>query len=691
MISPVFPLFFLICYNTAIVGGVNDEGHLLLSFKQSMGNPTAGCMANWNASDVNPCSWHGVYCIEAKVVSLTITDEKLYGVLPPVLGSLSALRHLNLKNNNFHGSLPVELFAAKGLLSLVLSENSFSGPLPVEIGDLRYLQILDVSQNSFNGSIPSSLINCRKLKLLILRNNSFSGSLPNGLGNSLITLQSLDLSYNNLSGSIPIDIGNLSSLRTRLDLSHNMFNGNIPASLGSLPWAVYIDLSFNNLSGSIPQNGNLANVGPTAFIGNPLLCGPPLNNSCQHRPLGIQPPHSSGKHGISSLCVAAITVAGTVVGICLVALLFSYLHKKASACKEVQNVGGYRFEEKLMFGKEIFCFSKKGIETLSEKMECRFVPLDLHFNFDLEQLLRASAFLLGKSAIGIVYKVVLNSGSTVVVRRLENGGDQRYKEFQTEVEAIGKIRHPNIVSLRAYCWSADEKLLIYDYIPNGDLAAAIHGKAGTVPFKPLSWPVRVQIMKGIAKGLAFLHEFSPKRYVHGNLKPSNIILGENMEPHISDFGLARLANIIEDSPAFQGEQMTSRTPPQNSPYSFTTINSSANSCYYQAPEASKATKPSQKWDIYSFGVILLEMISGKPPTGQIGSSETDLVLWIQLSMEERKPLSCIVDPFLAHDWSMENSIAATLKIALACIHKSPDRRPTMRNLSDSLEKLSLSS
>ena len=194
-------------------------------------------------------------------------------------------------------------------------------------------------------------------------------------------------------------------------------------------------------------------------------------------------------------------------------------------------------------------------------------------------------------------------------------------------------------------------------------------------------------MKGIAKGLAYLHEFSPKRYVHGNLKPSNILLGEDMEPCISDFGLGRLADIAEESPEFQVEQMAIGTSQQSSPYEFTTINSSSNGSYYQAPEASKDMKPSQKWDVYSFGVILLEMISGKLPSIQVGSLEMDLVQWIQLSIEERRPLSSIIDPSLAHNRGEEENIAAILKLALACIHKNPDRRPTMRYVSYNIEKL----
>ncbi|OMP04702.1 hypothetical protein COLO4_09376 [Corchorus olitorius] len=731
MSSPLLLLILLVCNYAARLGALNDEGFALLSFKESLENGTGGYLINWNSSDVNPCSWNGVTCRKDKVNALIIPNMRLAGFLSPVLANLSGIRHVNLENNLFRGSLPIELFTATRLKSLVLSGNSLSGSLPPEIGNLKNLQMLDISRNSFNGSIPTSIVQCRRLSTLVLSQNNFSGSLPVGLGNSLISLQKVNLSYNSLGSSIPSDIGNLTNLQGTLDLSHNFFSGNIPASLGNLSEKVYIDLSYNNLSGPIPQNGVLVNAGPTAFLGNSLLCGPPLKNSCLRgsgnaESLIHNPSQSSGGSSIKgwkgshhgSYHQLLETIAGVMVGVCLIGFLLSYWYKKASVCRGVQKVAGYRLEEKLMIGRDIFCFAKKDNDTLSETMEqCNFVPLDSQVNFDLDQLLKASAFLLGKSASGILYKVVLDNGEAVAVRRLGDGGGQRLKEFQTEVEAIGKIRHPNIVNLRAYCCSDDEKLIIYDYITNGDLTAAIHdsflyakyfqrsslllgytmltflifailpGKAGIVSFKPLSWPVRVKIMKGIAKGLAFLHEFSPKRYVHGNLKPSNILLGEDMEPHISDFGLGRLANIAEESPSFQMEQMPIWTPPQSSPYELTPINSSPNGRHYQAPEASKDVKPSQKWDVYSFGVILLEMITRKLPSIQIGSLEMDLIQWIQLSIEERKPLSSIIDPSLAHDWREVDNIAAVLKLALACIHKSPDRRPTMKYVSYSFEKL----
>jgi len=265
-----------------------------------------------------------------------------------------------------------------------------------------------------------------------------------------------------------------------------VFSGSIPASLGNLPEKVYIDLTYNNLSGPIPQNGALENRGPTAFIGNPGLCGPPLKNPCSssNGPATnpslptIYPPSGSvsssypsgGSKGLSRGAVVALVVSD-LIGIGLIALVFFYCYRKAVGKEESgsSNKGSNG-------QKECMCFRKEESETLSEEVEHHdLVPLDKNLGFDLDELLKASAFVLGKSGIGIVYKVVLGDGLTLAVRRLGEGGSQRFKEFQTEVEAIGKVRHQNIVTLRAYYWSIDEKLLIYDYIPNGNLSTALHG------------------------------------------------------------------------------------------------------------------------------------------------------------------------------------------------------------------------
>ncbi|KAL5553071.1 hypothetical protein UlMin_040472 [Ulmus minor] len=706
-------LVLLLCNSHGLVGSLNDEGYALLSFKQSITEDPEGSLSNWNSSDENPCSWNGITCKALRVVAVSIPRKKLFGFLPSSIGSISGLRHLNLRNNKLHGSLPFQLFEAQGLQSLVLYGNSLSGPVSNEIGKLKYLQTLDLSQNFLNGSLPKSIVQCKRLRTFDIGENNFTGPLPDGFGSSFTSLEKLDLSVNKFNGLIPADIGNLSSLQGTVDLSHNLFSGSIPASLGNLPEKVYIDLTFNNLSGPIPQNGALINRGPTAFIGNPGLCGPPLKNPCSSETAGAPssssfpflpdnyPPSDSDagsgekSKGLSKSAVIAIVVSD-IIGICLVGLLFSYCYSRICGCRGGKDEHGHGLKGG-KGRKECFCFRKDESETQSENVEqYDLVALDTQVAFDLDELLKASAFVLGKSGIGIVYKVVLEDGLTLAVRRLGEGGSQRFKEFQTEVEAIGKLRHPNVVTLRAYYWSVDEKLLIYDYVPNGNLSTAIHGKPGMVSFAPLSWPVRLKVMKGVARGLVYLHEFSPKKYVHGDLKPSNILLGHNMEPLISDFGLGRLANIAGGSPTLQSSRIMATEKPQerltrSAPSDATTVASSANlgSCY-QAPEALKVVKPSQKWDVYSYGVIILEIISGRLPIVQVGTSEMDLVNWFQLCIEEKKPLSDVLDPYLAQDADKDEEIIATIKIAMACIQTNPEKRPTMRHVSEALERLPLS-
>lgn len=181
--------------------------------------------------------------------------------------------------------------------------------------------------------------------------------------------------------------------------------------------------------------------------------------------------------------------------------------------------------------------------------------------------------------------------------------------------------------------------------------------------------------------MAYIHEFSPKRFIHGDLKPSNILLDTNTEPYISDFGLARLATITGESSRLQHEQITVTTPGQTSPYGFTTENLRS---YYQSPES---TKPSQKWDVYAFGMILLEMVTGKFPLVEVGHLRFDLPYWVDQSVKEKVPICDVVDPCLVPDLDKVGEMEGVIKVGLACLQKNPERRPSMSLVLNSLDKL----
>lgn len=302
---------------------------------------------------------------------------------------------------------------------------------------------------------------------------------------------------------------------------------------------------------------------------------------------------------------------------------------------------------------------------------------------ELDELLRASAYVLGKSGLGIVYKVVLGNGVPVAVRRLGEGGEQRYKEFAAEVQAIGKVKHPNIVKLRAYYWAPDEKLLISDFISNGNLATALRGRNGQ-PSPNLSWSIRLRIIKGTARGLAYLHECSPRKFVHGDIKPSNILLDMDFQPHISDFGLNRLISITGNNPStggFMGGALPYLKPSQTEK----TNN-------YKSPEARvPGCKPTQKWDVYSFGVVLLELLTGKSPDSSPAASTSmevpDLVRWVRKGFEQESPLSEMVDPSMLHEVQAKKEVLAAFHVALQCTEGDPEVRPRMKTISENLERI----
>uniref|UniRef100_A0A453RJG5 Protein kinase domain-containing protein n=1 Tax=Aegilops tauschii subsp. strangulata TaxID=200361 RepID=A0A453RJG5_AEGTS len=423
---------------------LNTDGLALLALKFAVTDDPGSGLDTWRDADPDPCGWAGVTCVDGgggRVAGVELANLSLAGYLPSELSLLSELETLSLPSNRLSGQIPVAISALQKLTTLDLAHNFLSGQIPAGIGRLASLSRLDLSSNQLNGTLPPSI-----------------AGLPR------------------LSGV--------------LNLSYNHFVGGIPPEFGGIPVAVSLDLRGNDLAGEIPQVGSLVNQGPTAFDDNPRLCGFPLKIECageseepripQSNP-GMnpgaaaqvgRPPKRRSSPTVPILAV--IVVAAIVAG-----LVLQWQCRRRCAATT-------RDEEKESSTKE-----KSAAVTLAGTEERRgggeegelFVAVDDGFGMELEELLRASAYVVGKSRGGIVYRVVPGRGTAVAVRRLSEPDDgdgtesgwRRRRAFEAEAAAIGRARHPNVARLRAYYYAPDEKLLIYDYLGNGSLHSALHG------------------------------------------------------------------------------------------------------------------------------------------------------------------------------------------------------------------------
>ncbi|XP_061365240.1 receptor protein kinase-like protein ZAR1 [Gastrolobium bilobum] len=627
---------------------LNSDGLSLLALKAAIEVDPTGVLNSWSDSVQSPCEWFGVVCTGERVTQLALPAKGLSGYIPSELGHLTELKKLNLQHNNFSSGIPSSLFNATNLMALDLSSNSLCGSLPSTIASLKNLIHLDLSSNFLNGSIP----------------DSFSELV-------------------NLVGA--------------LNLSHNRFSGGVPASLGMLPVAVSLDLRGNNLTGEIPQVGSLLNQGPTAFAGNPGLCGFPLQNACPEEKspeifpstrddpnLNPNPkPKALYPRGASEEKVrgGSFVVGGVISGVLLmsVAVLLS--------------VWVFRRRRRWEAGEgEIGKKKVEGEVGVGEEQKGRFVVVDEGFGLELEDLLRGSAYVVGKSRSGIVYKVVgkgsfSTAAAAVAVRRLSEGDvTWRFKEFESEVAAIGRVRHPNVVPLRAYYYANDEKLLITDFIRNGSLYTALHGgPSNSLP--PLSWAARLKIAQGTARGLMYIHEFNGRKYVHGNLKPTKILLDDDLHPCITGFGLTRLglgtSKFAPLVPKRQNSNQSTLTSAMGSKVSVSSNN-------YLAPEVRIAGgKFTQKCDVYSFGIVLLELLTGRLPDLGPENDGKELESFVRRAFKEEKPLLEILDPALLPEVYAKKQVIAAFHVALNCTEHDPEMRPRMRTVSESLDCINI--
>ncbi|XP_039062375.1 probable LRR receptor-like serine/threonine-protein kinase At4g37250 [Hibiscus syriacus] len=721
--------------------GLNTDGVLLLSLKLFILGDPLNVLQSWNNSDQAPCSWNGVTCgrpdndsdVYSRVTALSLPNCRLLGSIPSDLGMIQYLENLDLSNNSFNGSLPLSIFNATQLRFVDLSNNSISGFIPETIGRLRNLRFLNLSDNALTGTLPATLTTIRNLTVVSLKNNYLSGNLPTGFQ----SLQLLDLSSNLINGSLPPNFGG--EKVSYLNVSYNRLSGEFPPQFAEkIPGNATIDLSFNNLRGEIPDSVVLKNQESKSFSENPDLCGEATRSHCPipssptsppaiatiPRTMDSDTPESSPgakKQDESMLKAGTIVgiVVGDIAGIAFVIMVFILVYKLRkrkrveTATKQEANTGRDNLSitssssESKGFSRWS-CLRKRGEheedpdteeeqsgsksqdnqwqQEQGEDKKGTLVTVDGEKQLELETLLKASAYILGATGSSIMYKVVLEDGTSLAVRRIGESSVDRFRDFENQVRVISKLIHPNLVKIRGFYWGVDEKLTIYDFVPNGSLANARYRKAGSSPCH-LPWESRLKIAKGVARGLAYLHE---KKHVHANLKPSNILLDTDMEAKIGDFGLERLVTGDTSSKAgisarnFGSKRSTASREsfqdlvgPSPSPSP-----SSLDVSPYHAPESLRSLKPHPKWDVFSFGIILLELLTGKVVVvDELGQGNGIVV------EDKNKALRMADAAVRGNLEGKEDVLLLCFRLGYSCVSPIPQKRPSMKEALQILDKI----
>ncbi|XP_062101135.1 probable leucine-rich repeat receptor-like protein kinase At1g68400 [Humulus lupulus] len=520
---------------------------------------------------------------------------------------------------------------------LVLENLNLTGSSTRPLSQLSELRLLSLKQNLLTSSSTLDLSSWPNLKLLYLCHNRFSGEFPAGIS-TLRRLRRIDLSHNEFSGKIPLnELAKLPHLLT-LRLESNSFDSELNTAVD--PYSCTIsdfNVSNNNLSGEIPSW--LSRFPASSFAGNNLLCGDPLSHSC---PNNNSTDHNQSQSSDEKDKVVLVTIL-TIVSVAVLALAALLTVRW---CKK----------------KKVTWRSRESSSSSSDgggggPMVVAFEGCSKDIK-GVEDLLGASAEMMGKGSVGTTYKVAVNGGGTAAVKKVRKGGSGFGKEVDWWLrEVLGKLRHTNVVSLRAYHRSHDEELLllVYDFLPNGILHSLLHGNRG--PGRtPLDWPTRLRIASDSARGLAFLHNTTTTtnnnnkaiKLFHGHFTSSNIILDHSGNACISDTSLHQLLRL---------------PPPHNA---------------YTAPELTATTSPgkyTQKCDVYSFGVVLMEILTGKMVEEEEEEGE-DFVIFIQ-NITNMDVMEVLDYELLVYKDVMEEEIMALMEVAMLCLAPLQKDRPEM--------------
>ncbi|KAK8999442.1 hypothetical protein V6N11_070609 [Hibiscus sabdariffa] len=581
--------------------------------------------------------------------TLSLCGNKISGSIPLEVRFLSNLTYLDLHSNSLNGSIPSYIGHLSKMKTLNLASNQLEGHVPQEIGNLKALTLLDLSQNRLTGSIPSCIGDLSDLEALRLASNQLEGHVPKEIRN-LKALTLLDLSQNSLNGSIPSYIGHLSNLET-LNLASNLLHGHISRKIGNLKALAWLDLSENRLTGSIPpQTNQLSQLSYLNLTFNQLSGSVPILTATKLRIFEVQngckvtsPDQSEGNDDLSPyMCPPETNRASAssyFIKICLPAAIFStsfILGCFLLSRFKVKNncVGKPRTKNGDLFS----IWNYDGNIAYKDIIEATE-------DFDFR-------YCIGTGAYGSVYRAQLPCGKVIALKKLHRSEAENPvfdRSFKNEIKFLTEIRHRNIVKLHGFCLHRRSMFLIYEYMENGSLFYNLRDEVGAME---MDWTNRIEIIKGIAHALSYLHHDCSPPIVHRDISSNNVLLNSNFQAFVADFGTARMLDLDSSN---QTVLVGTRG--------------------YIAPELAYTMVVTQQCDVYSFGVVALETLTGNHPGEVLSrlsspSSLADTKLVDVLDNRLPLPTSQLVAENLVH--------VATL--TFACLNQQPRSRPSMKEV-----------
>ncbi|KAG6639600.1 MDIS1-interacting receptor like kinase 2-like [Carya illinoinensis] len=560
-----------------------------------------------------------------KLGTLKMNGNNISGSIPPKIGNWIQLRVLDFSLNHIVGEIPKELGKLTSLQKLWLNGNQLSGAVPIEFESLTNLEFLDISSNKLCKPLPRNFGNgFSKLNELNLSHNNFSEELPISLM-SLFHLSKLDLSYNSLTGEIPSESSKMQSLEV-LNLSHNHLSGVIPITFEEMHGLLHVDVSYNELQGLIPNNEAFLVAPFEALQGNKGLCG---------NIKGLPPCKHLSKNANKAMFVIIFPLLRSLLVLFVFFLVLLILRRRKKDQypqleQSNKHEGGSLFVSSTFDGRKMY-----------------------------EEIMRATKafneiYCIGKGGYGRTYQAKLSSGEMVAVKKLHQLLDDEKKSqktFLNEIKALTELRHRNIIKLHGFCSHARHSFLVYEYLEMGSLARMLKIEEDA---KELDWSKRLNIVKGVAYALSYMHHDCSPPIIHRDIKSNNILLDSQYEAHVSDFGTAKILELDSSN--------------------WTSL---AGTYGYIAPELAYTMKITEKCDVYSFAVLALEVIMGKYPGDFISSVKSS-----NLSIEMSIQLKDVLDQRLPFPMpQVESELIRVAQIATKCLNDLPKSRPTMHMIS----------